>query len=86
MPFAYTKGLEELSALETVSLEEGCIAFSNPEKSVAAAISRITLSDLQKVYVEFSTMLRVGVNRKLSTIAITKNKKRNQNLLDFDCA
>ena len=93
-PVASTGDFEVLSAPETVSLEEGHIVLSNPEESVAAIGTRLDLSDLQKVYVEFtvncpadcvgtelivdlfdgdagydapgeefSTMLRIGLNR-----------------------
>ncbi len=83
------------------------------EESVAVAGTRLALSELQKVYVEFTVNCPVNcvgttiivnlyysrnqwhrsieckrniVKIQFLTIAITKNKKRNQNLLDFDCA
>ena len=93
-PVVSTGDFEVLGVPETVSLEDGCIVSRNPEESVAAVGTRLELSDLQKVYVEFtvncpadcvgtelivdlfdgdagydaleqefSTMLRVGVNR-----------------------
>ncbi len=53
-PIASTGDFEVLSAPETVSLEDRSIVLCNPEESVAAIGTRLNLSDLQKVYVEFS--------------------------------
>ncbi len=53
-PTASTGDFEVLGGPETVSLEDGCIVLRNPEESVLAVGARLELSDLQKVYVEFT--------------------------------
>ena len=53
-PVASAVDFEVLGGPETVSLEDGCIVLRNPEESVAAVGTRLELSDLQKVYVEFT--------------------------------